>query len=214
MGARGLAGLLTVCALSSSGVADARVPSRFRPGAIQEFSDGEQRTLLAGRTVSRPVRFERGDGGSYVGGVSYQVVKASPTEVLRALADVRSLPRALPRTLSAELVSSSGTSARVEFTQGKAPFLVTYTVHLEQTREGDAIRFWLDPTRPHDVRDVWGYFRVAPFADGRTLVTVAVALDLGPGVARLLFEDGVERTILRSPDKIRAFVEPRAVVVR
>jgi hypothetical protein len=90
--------------------------------------------------------------------------------------------------------------------------LVTYTVHLEQTQGVDEIRFWLDPTRPHDVRDVWGYFRVSPFPDGRSLVTVAVALDLGPGIKRLLFEDGVERIILRAPDKIRAFVEPRALL--
>jgi len=209
-----IAGLLTVCVLSLGAGADARVPQRFSAGAVQELNDGEQRTLLAGRTVSRPVRFERPNGGSYVGGVSYQVVKASPSEVLRTLADVRSLPHALPRTLNAELVSSSGTSARIELTQGKAPFVVKYTVHLEQTHSGDAIRFWLDPTRPHDVRDVWGYFRVTPFHGGRSLVTLAVALDLGPGVARLLFEDGVERTILRSPAKIRAFVEPRAVVAQ
>lgn len=191
--------------------ADARGPRRFSVGQVDELSYGDQRALMGGGTVSRKVRFTRGGGGAYVGGVSYQVVKASPAEVLKALSDVRLLPHALPRTLSAALVSSQGRSARVELTQGKAPFLVTYTVHLEQAHEGDAIRFWLDPTRPHDVRDVWGYFRVTPFADGQSLVTVAVALDLGPGLARMLFEDGVERSILRAPAKIRAFVEPRAL---
>jgi hypothetical protein len=195
----------------AGGTAEARGPRRFSVDQVQELSDTDQRSLLGGKTVSRKVRFSRGRGSAYVGGVSYQVVKASPAEVLKALSDVRSLPHALPRTLDADLVSSDGRSARVELTQGKAPFVVTYTVHLEQAREGDAIKFWLDPSRPHDVRDVWGYFRVTPFADGRTLVTVAVALDLGPGLARMLFEDGVERSILRSPDKIRAFVEPRAV---
>jgi hypothetical protein len=203
--------LVAVSGVLVGGAAEARGPRRFHVDQVPEFSDADQRTLVAGRTVSRKVRFSRGRGSAYVGGVSYQVVKASPAEVLKALADVRSLPHALPRTLDADLVSSHGRSARVELTQGKAPFLVTYTVHLEQAHQGDAIRFWLDPTRPHDVRDVWGYFRVAPFGDGRTLVTVAVALDLGPGLARMLFEDGVERSILRSPDKIRAFVEPRAV---
>jgi hypothetical protein len=186
----------------------------LNPGSVQELSDAEQRSLFGGGMVARAVLFERHGGGSYVGGVSYQVVKASPAEVIGALSDVRALPHALPRTHRAELLGRAGGSARVELTQGKAPFLVTYTVHLEQDHAGDLIRFWLDPTRPHDVRDVWGYFRVTPFPGGRTLVTVAVALDIGPGIARLLFEDRIERMILRSPDKIRSFVEPRALVRR
>src|SRR5688572_3975212 len=99
---RGVAWLLAASVLLSGGIADARAPKRFAAGAVQEFSDAEQRTLFAGKTVSRPVRFERGAGGSYVGGVSYQVVKATPAEVIRALADVNALPHALPRTLSAE----------------------------------------------------------------------------------------------------------------
>jgi hypothetical protein len=206
-----LAALLAVSWGLVGGQAEARGPKRFSVDRVEGLSDVDQRTLVAGRTVARKVRFTRGRHGAYVGGVSYQVVKASPAEVLKALADVKALPQALPRTLSADLVSSDGRSARVELTQGKAPFLATYTVHLEQAREGDAIKFWLDRSRPHDVRDVWGYFRVTPFGDGRSLVTVAVALDIGPGLTRMLFEDGVERIILRTPDKIRAFVEPRAV---
>jgi hypothetical protein len=206
-----LASLLAVAWGLVGGTADARGSRRFSVDQVEELSDADQRTLVAGRTVSRKVRFKRGRHGAYVGGVSYQVVKASPAEVLKALSDVKALPHALPRTLSADLVSRAGRSARVDLTQGTAPFVAKYTVHLEQAHEGDAIKFWLDRSRPHDVRDVWGYFRVTDFGQGRSLVTVAVALDIGPGLARMLFEDGVERIILRAPDKIRAFVEPRAV---
>jgi hypothetical protein len=39
-------------------------------------------------------------------------------------------------------------------------------------------------------------------------VTLAVALDLGPGIARALFSDRIERMILRAPARIREFVEP------
>ncbi len=209
-----LASLLAVSWVVSGSTAEARGPRRFGVDQVEELSDADQGALADGRTVSRKVRFTRGRHGAYVGGVSYQIVKASPAEILKALSDVRALPHALPRTLSADLVSSAGRSARVELTQGKAPFLATYTVHLQQAHEGDAIKFWLDPSRPHDVRDVFGYFRVTPFGPGKSLVTVAVALDIGPGLARMLFEDGVERIILRAPDKIRAFVEPRAVSAR
>jgi hypothetical protein len=193
------------------GPAAARGTPRVVAAPSRELSPAERAALAAGRTVSRPQRFARGDDGWYVGGVSYQVVRATPAEVLFALADVRSLPKALPHTESAELVSSEGRAARIELTQGKAPFLTTYTIQVEQAENGDTIRFWLDPTRPHDVRDLWGFFRVSEFGPGRTLVTVAVALDLGPGIARLLFEDRVERSILRAPARIRQFVEPRAL---
>jgi carbon monoxide dehydrogenase subunit G len=168
---------------------------------------GERQALLAGATVARPLHFDRNDG-SYIGGVAYQVVNATPARVLAALSDVDALPRALPRTERATLVSREGRRARVELVQGMPPFLVTYTVNLEETPSGDRIRFWLDPTRPHDVKDVWGYFRVKPFGKNKTLVTLAVALDIGPGLARLLLSDRVERIILRAPQKLREYVEP------
>jgi len=181
---------------------------RSRPSHAHGFTASERDALLAGRTVSRPVRFARGEDGSYIGGVSYQVVRASPSTVIAALASVESLPRALPRTESATLVSRSGRTATVELTQGKSPFLVTYSVKLEQADTGNALRFWLDPRRPHDVRDVWGFVRVTPFGSGASLVTLAVALDIGPGIARAFFSDRIERMILRAPAKIREFVEP------
>jgi hypothetical protein len=176
--------------------------------SVPNFDASERQALLAGETVARPVHFKRGEDGSYIGGVAYQVVNASPSRVLSALADPDALPRALPRTERATLVSREGRSARIELVQGKSPFLATYTVRLEQDARGDGIRFWLDPTRPHDVKDVWGYFRVTPFGKKKTLVTLAVALDLGPGLARLLLSDRVERLILHAPGKIREYVEP------
>jgi hypothetical protein len=181
---------------------------RTRAGGAHGFTASERDALLGGRTVGRSVRFERGDSGSYIGGVSYQVVRASPADVISALASVESLPRALPRTESAKLVSRRGPSATVELTQGKAPFLVTYSVRLEQAPSGTALSFWLDPSRPHDVRDVFGYVRVTPFGPDQSLVTLAVALDIGPGIGRALFTDRIERIILRAPAKIREFVEP------
>jgi hypothetical protein len=176
--------------------------------AVLGFDPTERQALLVGETVTRPLHFTHGSDGSYIGGVAYQVVNASPDRVLAALADPEALTRALPRTERATLISREGRSARLELVQGRAPFLATYTVNLEQTANGDGIRFWLDPTRPHDVKDVWGYFRVTPFGKKKTLVTLAVALDLGPGLARLLLSERVERLILHAPGKIREYVEP------
>ena len=153
-------------------------------------------------------------GGQYVGGVSYQLVRAAPEEVLATLLDVQRLPDVLPRTQRARLLSSGDGESLVELTQGNSIVEATYSVRLVRDVGSDEIRFWLDPTRAHGVRDVWGYFRVQRFDAGRSLLTVAVALDLGPGLARMFFEEQIQTLVLTTPRRIRDFVEPRALAAR
>ena len=184
-----------------------RVRNTRRPGGL---SDAERQALLEGQTVVRPMRLEY-RGGRYVGGLSYQLVKASVPELVTALLTVNQLPQLLPRTKRARLVDSNGNRSRVELVQGNSLIEATYTVHLERDVDPAVVRFWLDPSRPHDIRDVWGYFRVHPFGAARSVVTVAVALDVGDGLVRMLFEDRIQRVILDTPRHIRDFLEPRAL---
>jgi hypothetical protein len=185
-------------------------PGRSMAGPTRSgLSASERHALVQGQTVSRATTF-RQRGGSYVGGVSYQVVRASPPEVLSALLTVELLPRLLPRTKRARRVGRAHSGARVELVQGNSWIDATYTVVL--SRDGDdAVRFRMDGSRPHDIRDVWGYFRAQPFGDSHTLVTVAVAVDVGDGLVRMLFEDRVQRLILSAPAQIRDFLEPRVM---
>jgi hypothetical protein len=171
---------------------------------------GEQQALHSGRMVSRALRFEQ-DGGRYVGGVSYQVVDRQPEVVLSALSDVTNWPDALPRTKSARLLGSSDGLSRVELVQGGSFLDARYTVVLERG-DSDTIRFWLDASQPHDIRDVWGFFRVKALPGGRSLITVGAALDLGDGLPRL-FEDKIASMMLRAPRQIRDFVQPHALAL-
>ena len=182
------------------------------------LSHTEREALLAGEVVARPMQFET-DNGSYRGGVSYSMVNAPAAGVLAALSNVDTLPQALPHTKSARLIDVRGSLARVELMHGDG---TTYTVHIERaaarsTRsaipDGGELRFWLDSSRPHDISDVFGYFRVEPFGVGKSLVTVAAALDLGPGITSLFFSDAVERSVLSTPGRIRVYVEPRALAL-
>ena len=186
-------------------------PLSAEPAPRPSLSAREQRSLEAGVLVSRALRFAQA-GGSYVGGVSYQVVEAPPELVLAALSDVANWPEALPRTKSARLLEASAGLPRVELVQGGSFIEARYTVLIDRA-EGDTIRFWLDPTRPHDIRDVFGFFRVKPLPRGRSLITVGAALDLGDGLARMLFEDKIASMLLRAPRSIRQFVEPRALAL-
>jgi carbon monoxide dehydrogenase subunit G len=173
------------------------------------FSLAEREALLGGEVVSRPLHFET-DAGSYVGGLSYSIVHAPAATVLVALSDVNALPQALPRTKSARLVDVRGNEARVELVQGSAALEASYTVRMERVPGRSELRFSLDPSRPHDIEDVFGFFRVEPFGEGQSLVTVAAALNLGSGVASLFFSDAIERVVLSAPRQIRDYVEPHA----
>ncbi|HEY3234029.1 MAG TPA: SRPBCC family protein [Polyangiaceae bacterium] len=213
--------ILVAASLATLGVAGelkADPPSTPQPPALarlgarpsaEKLTPVERGRLLAGEVVSHPVKFEH-DGGVYVGGVAQQLVRAQPEQVMAALENVQNLPRALPKTRSARLLSTSSRSARVELVQGNRFMQARYSVHLARQPGNGEIRFWLDRTRPHDIRDVWGFFRVQKFDPNRSLVSVGVSLDVGSGLVRMLFEDKIVRVILSTPRCIRDFVEPRA----
>ena len=199
--------LLCACLLALSSSAAALTGKRAVSPPEAPLTARDREELLGGSMVSRPQRFEHA-GGRYVGGVSYQVVDARPEIVLAALSDVTNWPRALPKTKSARLVDSVDGLTRVELVQGSKLINARYAVVIERA-DAETIRFWLDPSRPHDIRDVWGFFRVQAFPGGRSLITVGAALDLGDGIARALFEDKIARMMLHAPRKIRSFIEPR-----
>lgn len=180
-----------------------------RSARAESFTDAERAALVGGQTVSRPMALSKGEG-RYVGGVSYQLVRAAPAEVLAAFGDVRELPNMLPRTKSARLVDVTSRGARIELCQGTALVDTSYTVRLRRVGASE-LRFRLDESRPHGIRDLWGYLKVRAMGQGRTLVTVAVALDVGPGIMRTLFEDRIQRAILATPRHIRDYLEPRAL---
>jgi hypothetical protein len=190
----------------SSVKAEAAPRSGARASAL---SRTEREALLAGEVVARPMQFAT-DSGSYRGGVSYSLVNAPAAAVLSALSNVDTLPQALPHTKSARLIDMRGGLARVELMHGDG---TTYTVRIERSPLRSELRFWLDSSRPHDISDVFGFFRVEPFADGKSLVTVAAALDLGPGITSFFFSDAVERSVLSTPGRIRVYVEPRALAL-
>ena len=193
---------LLVSAPKGAAARDSSVPG-------PHLSRAEREGLLAFEVVSRPLQLET-ERGSYRGGVAYSLVHAPVAAVLAALSNVDTLPQALPHTKSAHLIDVRGTLARVELVHGGG---ATYTVNIERSKDRSELRFWLDPTREHDISDVFGFFRVEPFGPGKSLVTVATLLDIGPGLTRLFFSDAVERALLRAPAHIRNYVEPRALAL-
>jgi hypothetical protein len=180
------------------------------PGAL---SDAQHQQLREGGRVEQLVELER-RGQRYVGGVSYILVQAEPGQVFDVLNRLETLANVLPQTRNLRVIERSAGRVRVEIEQGNSVVSTAFTVFFELGPSGggeDAhmVRFWLDPSQPHGVDDVWGFFRATRYDARRSLVSVGALVNLGPGLIRMLFEEWIVRAILRMPNRVRDVVEQR-----
>ena len=176
------------------------------PGAL---APDENVRLMRGETIVRSETITRSER-RYVGGVAYTVVDATGAELDAMLVDPQTYLQVLPRTKSARIVGRDAGDVLVELRQGTWLMEGTYTIVVR--RSGPEIRFWLDPRRPHDIEDAWGFFRIEPLAQvaprtPRSLLTYGVLVDLGPGVVRDLFEEKIRGLALAVPARVRDYVD-------
>jgi hypothetical protein len=163
----------------------------------------EAARLLGGDTVSRTQTTMRGLH-RYVGGVTYAIVDASPGDLDVVLGDFDAWRRFLPKTRDARRVGTADDDALVQITHGSALVQVGYTLRVH--RDASGVRFWMDRGRPHDIKDVWGFFRTAALPDGRTLVSYGILIDMGDGILRDMFEPRVQQLALEVPEHVRDVV--------
>lgn len=172
----------------------------------------QNETLRSGGRVEEFVELDR-QGQRYVGGVSYALVRAEPSQVFDVLNRLATLSDVLPSTRSTRVVDRTANRVRVEIEQGNSMVSTTFTVFFQLEPPDEAIsdphvvRFWLDPSQPHSIDDVWGFFRASRYDAEHSLVSVGALVNLGPGVIRMLFEQRIQRSILRMPNRIRDTVE-------
>jgi hypothetical protein len=171
----------------------------------------ETARLGRGETVIRENKWSPGWSAHYIGGVTYTVVDASPADISTVLEDVESYRRVLPRTKRVKLVSIEPNGDRlVELVQGNALVEAEYTIRVRHFPALHEVRFWLETTRPHEIDDAFGYFRVepstGPAGEQQTLLTYAILVDVGPGIVRDLFEAKVRTALLSVPQLVRRYV--------
>jgi hypothetical protein len=162
--------------------------------------------LARGQTVSRR-HDERQGSHRYVGGMSYTIADWGTDQVGSLVDDLSLWKRYIPRVRDVHRAPSTGPDRVVDVEHGNALISVAYSMRVH--RDGRVIRFWMDPTRRHDIEDVWGYFRLEPMPDGRTLVTFGILIDLGDGMIRDLFEDEVRKLALEIPNNVRTVIDER-----
>ena len=178
------------------------------------LSEQESIRLARGETVIREHTWEPGRSARFVGGVTYTVVDAAPGEIGAMFEDVEAYRRVLPRTTRARFMGVEPNGDRlVELVQGTSLVEATYTLRVRQDSRTGArreVRFWLEPNRPHEIDDAWGFFRMEPFSgpsgEQRVLLTYAILVDIGQGLVRDLFEERVRAALLSVPQLVRRYV--------
>ncbi len=178
------------------------------------LSEQESIRLTRGETVIREHTWEPGRSARFVGGVTYTVVDAAPAEIGAMFDDVDAYRRVLPRTKRARFVGVEANGDRlVELVQGTSLVEATYTLRVRQDSRAGArreVRFWLEPNRPHEIDDAWGFFRMDPFTgpsgEQQVLLTYAILVDIGQGLVRELFEERVRAALLSVPQLVRRYV--------
>jgi hypothetical protein len=175
------------------------------------FSELQHQRLRGGERVEELVELER-RGQRYVGGVSYMLVQAEPGQVFDVLNRLETLANVLPQTRNLRVLERNDGRVRVEIEQGNSVVSTAFTVFFELEsapggKEAHMVRFWLDPSQPHGIDDVWGFFRATRYDAQRSVVSVGALVNLGPGLIRMLFEERIVRAILRMPNRIRDVVE-------
>jgi uncharacterized protein YndB with AHSA1/START domain len=179
------------------------------PGAAraEKLGPGELLRLAQGEIVTRTFDVDLPQG-DYIGGLAYVIIPAPPAEVMDALLDPASYQHIFPLTQEARLSGRDGADFFVTLRQGGRRVAGEYTVRARRETPS-LVRFWMDPGRPHDIGDCWGFFRADPAPEGRTLLTYGALLHLEPGLIKWFFQEKIRGYALQTPGLLRRWVEER-----
>jgi hypothetical protein len=178
------------------------VPSRLARAGQLSAEDAAR--LAGGEVVSVPLDYDLAQG-SYFGGLSYAVVHAPVAVVSAVVNDPSTYTSILPKTIESRVLWRGDQQMRVFFRQGGRRASAAYALLVRRESQG-LLRFWLDPTQPHEIADLWGYFRVQPWDKDASLLTYAALVRLDFGIVKLLFTDTIRRFALSTPGLVRDYV--------
>lgn len=185
------------------------MPCLGQSAARNPFSQEEHARLAAGELVTRPVSERRGDL-RLIGGSSWQVIKAPPEAVFRALLDTRHYDRSLPTVSGASLVSDHEDVRRVRIEHKKGPLGIAYRLALQIDAQQRDITFKLNDPLNSGLHAAWGFFSVRPYGAGESLLSYGIMADPGEGLIVGLVRSVIQEWILKAPAQVRKFVESSA----
>jgi carbon monoxide dehydrogenase subunit G len=172
----------------------------------REFSSEETAQLRAGKLVVRSEQRTVGNA-RLLGGMSWQVVDASPARVWRTLSDAHAYRHFLPAVEEAVLVEANGPKQSI-FIRHRLGFITaSYWVRALLEPSAGRVHFKLDREHANSIRDAWGELRVTPFQNQQSVVSLAIMADLGEGLFVGLARSNIHVWMLRVPQLLKHYVE-------
>ncbi len=177
--------------------------------AQSTFSPAERGRLARGELVVRRQAEVRGEL-RLMGGNAWQVVNAPPEAVWRAVLDTAYYTRLLPQVSEARNVADRDGSRLVYIRHGGGALQAGYHLRIDYGHAQRMAQFRLDRTRPHSIREAYGFFNIRSYEGGRTLINFGVMADVGVGFISGALRNEVQVWMLRVPQTIKRVVEGSA----
>jgi ribosome-associated toxin RatA of RatAB toxin-antitoxin module len=177
--------------------------SESRAGGLTD----EDKTLLeSGELVMKPKSEQRG-ALKLFGGQSWQVADVPIDAAWRAVQDLPSYKEIIPLATESEIKGRDGEEIDLSIRQQWGPVDITYVLQTTLDADKRAMVFRLDHSQGHELRAGWGFMRVRPWKDGKTLVSFGAMVDIGDGVLVSIIRPAVRKDLLRIPTKFKRYVE-------
>lgn len=182
-------------------------PANASDDQLKPLNHQEQERLQAEKDARRRFRFEL-HGRRYLGGLSYQISNHNCSDLWAIMENpVEHFSKALPATRSVKRADPIDPN-KLFVTHGTALINGSYTVDLDFDDDRHIARFWLDASKPKDVEDIFGYFKLTPF-DDRCMITAGVAVDPGQGFVASMFEAMIHRNVVRVARRIARYAQAK-----
>jgi len=180
-------------------------PSLAQSEAVGLTAEDKQ-LLESGELVMKPKNEQRGSLKLF-GGQSWQVVDVSVETAWRAMEDLPSYKRIIPLATESNVKGQNGDEIDLELRQQWGPIDIRYILQTTLDPEKRIMMFRLDHSQGHELRAGWGFLRVRPWKDGKSLVSFGAMVDIGDGVLVSIIRPAVRKDLLRIPTNFKGYVE-------
>lgn len=141
------------------------------------------------------------------GGQSWQIVDVPVEVAWNALKDLPGYKNFIPLATETDVERRDGKEADLAVRQQWGPVDVRYVLQTTLEPDRGALVFRVDHSKAHDIRAGWGFIRVRPYNQDRTLVSFGALVDIGDGVFVSIVRPAVRRDLLKIPYFLKRHLE-------
>jgi len=174
----------------------------------ERFSSGETEMLVRGEVVRRE-RPQNGKDGLF-GGTGYAMINASPAEIFATIQDWPVYPKVFSNVVESKLLAKRNGRCLVRMKIGHPVLSVTYHVEMTPDESSWTMKFHQVSGMANDLDDIYGYWRLFPVAENRTIVAYALNVQVPMGLVNLLpapFKRMAITSLLGVPGYLREWMD-------